>query len=65
MNNQITATEVQMRMEEWKRVNQPRINAWYDKLLKIIWGDTIQYLNTWLQDQELQQQRMTDDGCPL
>lgn len=61
----ITATEVRMRVAEWERINQPKYVAWCDRLCEIFLSDYFQDLKLWIQDQELQQQRMTDDGCPL
>ncbi len=60
----MTATEVQMRMEEWERINQPKYEASVNRMLESIWGDTIEIMYRHIMDQDLQQQRMTDDGCP-
>ncbi len=65
MDDPITATEVRMREAEWERINQPKYKAWCNRLFEIVWGDFLQELKLFTQDQELQQQRMTDDGCPL
>jgi hypothetical protein len=61
----MTATEVRMRIAEWERVNQPKYVAWLERRFEIVWGGFLQELKLWTQDQDLQQQRMTDDGCPL
>ena len=61
----MTAAEVRMRVAEWERINQPKYKAWCDKLCETAWGDFLQELKMWVQDEELQQQRMIDDGCPL
>lgn len=65
MNRPITATEVQMRLDEWDRVNRPIYEARLNKVLDAIWGNTLRFIEAHLRDQDLQQQRMTDDGCPL
>lgn len=65
MSDQMTATEVQIRIEEWERVNQPKYEASINRMLEGIWGETINIMYLHVMDQYLQQQRMTDDGCPL
>lgn len=62
---EITATEVQMRLDEWERVNQPKFDAWCVKMFDIVWGKTIEAMYQHTMDQDMQYHRMTDDGCPL
>lgn len=61
----MTATEVRMREVEWERINQPKYKAYISKLFEEAFSSFLQALKSWIQDQELQHQRMTDDGCPL
>ena len=61
----MTASEVRDRIEQWERREAPKLQASVEAILASVlnkWVDGV--LRHWL-DRELQQQRMTDDGCPL
>ena len=65
MSSNMTASEVQARLAHWERYEAPklqaRVEAYFAPLIDK-WVDVIRWY--WM-DQEIQQQRMTDDGCPL
>ena len=65
MNNPITATEVQMRAKDFERRQAPKLQARAEAMILRSFGEFLLLMRTYLRDAELQQHRMTDDGCPL
>ncbi len=61
----VTATEVRMRIDEWERVNHPRWEEYLGRLYHEIFGKWWDLVLAYMRDEEMQQQRMSDDGCPL
>lgn len=61
----MTATEVRMRVAEFERTQAPKLQASIEAGLAEIYDDFSRVFWAHWNDRELQQQRMTDDGCPL
>ena len=65
---EITASEVRDRIEQWERREAPKLQAKIEGMLSKVYAEFERgFWKAW-DDRELQQlerQRMTDDGCPL
>jgi len=65
MARDITAYEVQARVEHWERHWVPKLQASMEAMISPMFDEWWTQVHRYFLDQELQQQRMTDDGCPL